>query len=196
MIKEKVVIEKDRIYLENDPFKVVMDIISKNLMEEYSTIVCKNKGRVLDVGFGLGYSANSIYSKVGNYTCIEGNPQIYQKALDWAADKNNVNILFGDWVNVIPLLNEKFDGIFMDTYLDDNYRKFEEFSKPIANKGCILSVYSYFDIREESELFSKYVPIALDERKNYYKNIEEGHTINWTVFDGKKFNGPQPFSLI
>ena len=32
-----------------------MDVLSKQLMEFYSNIVTQNGGKVLDVGFGLGY---------------------------------------------------------------------------------------------------------------------------------------------
>ena len=52
-------------YLDN-PNQVVMDAVSKDLMKAYSNIVCQNKGKVLDVGFGLGYSADAIYNTVGN----------------------------------------------------------------------------------------------------------------------------------
>ena len=57
-----------------------MDIVSKELMEFYSNIVTQNGGKVLDVGFGLGYSADAIYNKLGSYYCIESNPQIFDEA--------------------------------------------------------------------------------------------------------------------
>ena len=41
--------------------------------------------------------------------------------------KDNVHLYFGDWIDVIPTLDVKFDGIFLDTYDDPNYSKFEDY---------------------------------------------------------------------
>ena len=60
-MKDKdLIITETRIEFKDDPNSIVMDVVSKELMEFYSSIVTQNKGRVLDVGFGLGYSANAI----------------------------------------------------------------------------------------------------------------------------------------
>ena len=119
MKEQRVTITDTRITYLDNPNQVVMDVVSKDLMKAYSNIVCQNKGKVLDVGFGLGYSADAIYNTVGNYTCIEINPQIYQEACKWAQNKSNVKIYLGDWIKVIPEMAYRditFDGIFMDTY--------------------------------------------------------------------------------
>ncbi len=159
-----------------------MDIVSKELMEFYSNIVTQNGGKVLDVGFGLGYSADAIYNKVGNYHCIESNPQIFKKAQKWAEGKEEVHLYFGNWVDVIPTLDVKFDGIFMDTYDDPNYSKFEDYAKLISNENCVLSIYSYFACRDTSDLHSHYFEINSAHRENYPKIIEKGHTCNWSYF--------------
>ena len=115
-MKDEVVVFTDKnIHFKNNPRSIVMDSASKSLMEMYSYIVCQNGGNVLDVGFGMGFSANKMSSLANHYTCIEINPQIYERAQNWAKNKSNVTIIFGDWMEVIPKLNQKFDGIFMDT---------------------------------------------------------------------------------
>ena len=163
-----------------------MDIVSKELMEFYSNIVTQNGGKVLDVGFGLGYSADAIYNKLGSYYCIESNPQIFDKARKWASDKTNVHLYFGDWIDVIPSLDVKFDGIFMDTYDDPNYSKFEDYAKLISNKECVLSIFSYFICRDTEDLHSSYFEITSSHRENYPKLIEKGHTCHWSYFiDGE-----------
>ena len=183
---KKVTITDTRISYKDDDSKIVMDVVSKELMEFYSNIVTQNGGKVLDVGFGLGYSADAIYNKLGSYYCIESNPQIYQKALDWAEGKENVHIFKGNWTNVIPEMNLKFDGIFMDTYDDPNYHEFENYSSLIANEGCVLSIFSYFVCRDTKELHSSYFEINSQHRENYPKLIERGHTCNWSYFiDGE-----------
>ena len=54
-MKDKdLIITDTRIEFKDDPNSIVMDVVSKELMEFYSSIVTQNKGKVLDVGFGLG----------------------------------------------------------------------------------------------------------------------------------------------
>ena len=38
-----------------------------------------------------------------------------KKMLNGLKDKQNVHLHFGDWIDIIPSLNKKFDGIYMDT---------------------------------------------------------------------------------
>jgi SAM-dependent methyltransferase len=187
MKNKKVIITDTRISYKDDDSKIVMDIVSKELMEFYSNIVTQNNGNVLDVGFGLGYSANAIYNKIGNYHCIESNPQIFEKAQKWADGKDNVYLYFGDWVDIIPTLEVKFDGIFMDTYDDSNYFKFEDYAKLISNENCVLSVFSYFALRDAKDLHSHYFEINSNHRKTYPKLIEKGHICNWSYFIGGQF---------
>lgn len=184
-MKDKVVVFTEKnIYFKDNPKSVVMDVASKSLMQMYSYIVCQNSGNVLDVGFGMGYSADEISKLANHYTCIEINPQIYENAIKWAMDKPNVEIIFGDWIDIIPTLTKKFDGIFMDTHYDMNYEKFEDFSKLIANENCILSVFNYFSFRDTSKL--NYYDFTLNT-KNFTTNVTSTHTINWTYFKDGNF---------
>ena len=178
----KLVISDEVIYVKDRPREVVMDKGSKGLMELYSTIVTQNKGSILDVGFGMGFSANKIYELSDRYSCIEINYEVYKKALEWSKDKPNTNIYFGNWINVIrdmAVRGIKFDGIFMDTYNDPNHDFFEDYAKSISNEGCILCMFNYFTCRDKSTMNS----ISFDLRGNKFnKNIENNHIVNWTVF--------------
>jgi len=184
MKNKKVVMSDRRIYLESNPRSIVMDIGSKPLTEIYSHIVCQNGGNVLDIGFGMGFSANKMSELSETYTCIEINPQIYETAIQWANDKPNVEIIFGDWVDVIPTLNKKFDGIFMDTHDDENYRKFEEYASIVSKEGTILSIFNYFDLRDRSEL-NEYV--CKMDSLNFAKVVNGIHYVNWTYFKNGNF---------
>ena len=183
----EVIISDNSIRLKDNNRSIVMDKASKSLMDFYSYVVCQNKGDVLDIGFGMGFSAERMYKLADSYSCIEINPQIYQKALIWAEDKPNVNIYFGDWVNIIPELSLggiRFDGIFMDTHLDFNYEKFEEYAKTISNEGCILSIYNYFTQRDSLSM-NEYT-FNLDAG-NYSVPVKDNHKVNWTVFKNREF---------
>lgn len=184
MKNEKVIITNDKIWLENNPRSIVMDVLSDDITEIYSHIVSQNGGDVLDIGFGMGFSANKISQLADTYTCIEINPQIYEKAKEWAKDKSNVEIIFGDWVDVIPKLNKKFDGIFMDTHLDANYNKFEEYAKMVSKEGTILSIFNYFWIRDRKEL-NEYNCIR--DSFSFSRVVAPIHHINWTYYIGGEF---------
>ena len=184
MKNREVIFSKNIIHFKDNPRSIVMDLGSKSLMKMYSYLVCQNGGNVLDVGFGMGFSAEEMSKLANHYTCIEINPQIYEKAIEWAKDKPNVEIIFGDWIDVIPTLTKKFDGIFMDTHCDENYNEFEKYCKTIANENCILSIFNYFALRNPLEL--NYYTCILDIT-NFTTLVTPTHTINWTYFINGNF---------
>ena len=116
-MKGEVYITDDRIQLVNADGMlndgIVMDKIAKDITEEFCKVVHTPNACILDVGFGLGYSANKFYELgVKSLTIIEINEQIYRKAQEWAEDKPNVKVLMGDWELVIPELRtagQKYD---------------------------------------------------------------------------------------
>lgn len=184
MKNTEVIFTKRNIHFKKNDRSVVMDTASKSLMEMYSHVVCQNKGNVLDVGFGMGFSADKMSELADTYTCIEINPQIYENALEWAKDKSNVKIIFGDWFDVIPTLDIKYDGIFMDTHADINYNDFENSCKTISNKNCILSIFNYFSLRDYKSMNS--YPYKLEPSK-FTQLVAPIHYINWTWFNGNEF---------
>jgi len=82
--------------------------------------VCVDKlspyGSVLELGFGLGYSATRIMEhEVESYTVIECDPSMRNKALLWAGQYDNAQVVFGRWQNKIDSVG-KHDCIFFDTF--------------------------------------------------------------------------------
>ena len=187
MQDKKVTITDSRIYFTDHPSSIVMDEVSKGLMKTYSEVVCQNGGQILDIGFGLGYSANYIYDTVGNYSCIEINPQVYEKALEWADGKKNIHIYLGDWTKVIPILAKKgikYDGIFMDTYKDRSYSNFEAAAKTISNQNCCLSIYEYAKLRDKNKLNNKTTFVST---KNYPKRARNYKEVCWAFYVGDNY---------
>lgn len=184
MKNAEVVFGENNITLKDNPRSIVMDKASKSLMDLYSTIVCQNRGDVLDVGFGMGYSADKMSELADSYTCIEINKQVYEKALKWASSKNNVEIIYGDWYDIIPKLTRKFDGIFMDTHYDPNYTKFEELSKLIAKEGCILSIFNYFLIRPVEEINTINQELSFN---SFSKLVTPTHRVSWAFYSDGEF---------
>lgn len=74
-------------------------------------------GDVLEIGFGLGYSASEIQKfPIKSYTVIECDKHTYNRALEWKKQYNHpINIIFEKWENVYYKL-PKFDCVFFDDY--------------------------------------------------------------------------------
>jgi guanidinoacetate N-methyltransferase len=74
-------------------------------------------GDVLEIGFGLGYSATEIQKfPIKSYTVIECDVGAYQRALRWKEKYNHkINIIHDRWENVYKSL-PKFDCLFFDDY--------------------------------------------------------------------------------
>jgi hypothetical protein len=121
--------------------------------------------RVLDIGFGLGYSAKAFYAHgVGEYVCVEINENIYQDALNWMSNpigyENESGLLAVD-SSPISLVNSSWQD-FVAENATDNFRNFgfdiiyyspnqDEFGNmdlfsglaQVARAGTILSIQGY-----------------------------------------------------
>jgi len=186
---QEVTITSKRIQLKNTEGMlnngIVMDVVAKPITREFCNIVGSSRGDILDIGFGLGYSANSFYSiGVKSYTCIEINKQIYKTACNWAKDKDNVTIILGDWIDIIPTLDKKFDGIFMDTYEDENYSKFEEYAKLVSKENCCLSIWEYPGHKNPEFLNLKKI---FFNPGPYELRVKPFHEMGWSYFVAGEF---------
>jgi len=105
-------------YLLKDDDLIVMPYWEYPIMKQAAKTICKNGGRVLNVGFGLGIVDTYIQEEgVDEHWIIENSPTILQKMKDegWY-DKENVVVVEGDWREVYPIEGVKFDGIYYDTF--------------------------------------------------------------------------------
>lgn len=163
----------------------------KNLEKKHVEIVSQNGGHILEVGFGLGCSANEfINSNILSYTCIEINNIIYQYALDWAKNKLNTNIIYGAWEDIIPTLINKYDGIYYSSSLID-YSLFYKMCKPLCKIGTIISIQGYAfelspnDANIESNIPEPHFYDDIFTKQLYYSLIDkEYYKVYWNIFDG------------
>ncbi len=72
-------------------------------------------GDVLEIGFGLGYSATQIQKfPIRSHTIIECDNNVVVKAREWANNQPHpVNIIHGKWQEMMALVG-RFDSIFFD----------------------------------------------------------------------------------
>lgn len=88
----------------------------------------KPRGDVLEIGFGLGYSAFYIQEhSPRRHTIVESDPTVIQKAKEWAKGKANIKIVEGMWQDKLTTLGE-FDAIFFDDYSSFNQETAAEIS--------------------------------------------------------------------
>lgn len=86
-------------------------------------------GDVLEIGFGLGYSATRIQKHhPRSHTIIECDTLVIEKAKKWAQNYTNVKIVCGYWQEQLESLS-LFDIIFFDDYTPftaEEVKKIEE----------------------------------------------------------------------
>ena len=132
-ISQSLVFNKSNIVFEDTNY-VMMDW-EDPLMSSSAAYVCENGGDILEIGFGMGISANYIQSHtINSHTIIENHPDMIPKAQAWAADKSNVTIIEGSWYDIKDSLST-YDGLFMDTYGDKNMNNFSSSLSSFMKEG-------------------------------------------------------------
>ena len=103
----------------------VMQRWEEPYMKRLAEICTARGGTVLEIGYGMGISANVISQqpKVQKHVFVEGNQQVFQNALKWTTEENRkarrskVQGQFGFWEDVLPdMAGDRYDGILFDPY--------------------------------------------------------------------------------
>ena len=189
---EKLIITNEDIIIPNvKGVKYVMHAAETSLMYKLAEIVTKNGGDILEIGFGMHISADGVQSNpnVTSHTIIEVHPEIYQNALLWSKDKPNTKILFGDWIDVLPTIQSKFDGVLHDTHLDPNISKFLDYIKPNCKEGTIIGFFE--GPTKDSRVSAIRHKLTDVEFKSLpYKNSHfkyGDYELQYTIFNGVNF---------
>jgi guanidinoacetate N-methyltransferase len=96
----------------------VMQSWERPLMHVLAKAVASSHGDVLEIGFGMGLSAQALVdSGCRSYTVIEAHPTVAHAARAWAERQPvPTRVIEGFWQDVVPELGPDFDGILFDTY--------------------------------------------------------------------------------
>jgi hypothetical protein len=135
--------------LKNNNYQVMME-----WEKPYMEALIKNlnpTGDVLEIGFGLGYSANEIQkNNIKSHTIIESDKNVLKKLKIWAEkQKNKVHIIEGFWQENLNKL-DKFNSIFIDDspnkkYPDkENIRGYDFFYRVLKNHVNINTRMSWY----------------------------------------------------
>ena len=150
--------------------EVMMDW-EDSIMEKSAEFICHNKGDILEIGFGMGICADYIQAQgVNSHTIVEIHPQIIEKLKIWADDKSNVTIVEGDWYTVNNL--STYDGIFIDTYGDDNWNNVKPFVLNKSKDGAKITYWNNFDSKNNEHSFDSisFESISISSDSNTYMN--------------------------
>ena len=133
---------KEEILLDSNNEQVMMEW-EKPYMEACIDFL-QPKGNVLEIGFGMGYSATQIQKhKPKSYTIIECDPKVIKKCKEWAENYNNVTIIESKWQEVI--CTDRL-GIYDEVFFDD-------FPNNIEN----ISPMQMFQINNRIHLFIEFL---------------------------------------
>jgi len=87
-----------------------------NLRRRVDDLVIEEGADVLEVGFGLGYSADRIQeARPRSHTILECAPEVLRRARLWAAGRPGVAVVEGTWQARLPELGT-FDRVFLDDH--------------------------------------------------------------------------------
>jgi len=190
---EKLIISDESIRIpEEHRDGIVMHKGEKSLMRKLAEIATKNGGDILEIGFGMHLSADGVQSNpnVTSHTIIEVHPEIYKHALSWAKNKPNTEIILGDWIDILPTLDKKFDGVLHDTHLDTNLPKFLDYIKPNCKINTIVAFFEYNGNR--NYITGVRIPMVSDEYESLpYKDnnafLKNSYELQYTIFNGNTF---------
>ncbi len=177
-LSQSLTIEDSKIHFTGDSGieqQVMMDW-EDTLMSGSASFITQNGGDILEIGFGMGISANYIQShSISSHTVIENHPDIIPLALDWSSERPNTNVITGSWYEVLSSL-DKYDGIFYDTYGDEDLYRFESsVTSLIRTNGLVCwwntlntsgSIFSFDDI--EYQVFDINPPANSYYNSNQY----------------------------
>ena len=159
----------------SDGAEVMMDWEAP-IMEKSAEFVCHNKGDILEIGFGMGICADYIQAQgVNSHTIVEIHPQIIEKLKIWANGKSNVTIIEGDWYTVNNL--STYDGIFVDTYGDDNWSNVKPFVLNKSKNGAKITYWNNEEKEYNPYLFDSisYEKIPVVPEDNMYTSIKDDY---------------------
>ena len=121
------------------------------IMEKSTEYICQSKGDILELGFGMGISADYIQAQgVNSHTIVEIHPQVIARLKTWASGKSNVTIVEGDWETVSL---GTYDGIFIDPYDPVDGTDFSNIKQYTIDKGKSGTKMTYWNPGDTTNLY-------------------------------------------
>jgi protein arginine N-methyltransferase 2 len=153
--------------------KAVMMDWEDTIMYASAQYVAENGGNILEIGYGMGISANYIQSfRPTSHTVVEIHPEIASQARRWSKGGEGITVLEGDWFNLKKEIqaNAPYDGIFYDAYGDENEQKLVDFCISILNKGGRFTLWNPlpYPFREQKKVTNEQITYDIIDLSNVY----------------------------
>lgn len=191
IVNERIVSYIHSLEKNNSPLLMEMEALAKETdvpiirkeMESYlrTMVLMKKPVRILELGCAIGYSAilmSEVMPKDCKITTIENYDKripIAKSFIEKADRGSDIELIFGDAMEVVPTLQYKYDFVFMDA-AKAQYINFLPLVLDVMNKGAILIadnvlqegdlVESKFTITRRNRTIHKRIREFLYEVKN------------------------------
>jgi guanidinoacetate N-methyltransferase len=145
---EKATFTEEELVIQGHP---VMERWEDSYMEELARICTMNGGDILEIGFGMGISAEYIQThSIDNHIIIEANTDVFNMLTQFAKESARpITALHGFWQDLTKTLpDSSIDGILFDTYpltkdeIHQNHFTFFAEAFRLLRPGGILTYYS------------------------------------------------------
>ena len=169
--KDDILTFEDTRIVHMDLYEVMMDWEAP-IMEKSAEYICQSKGDILEIGFGMGICSDYIQAEgVNSHTIVEIHPQILERLNTWASSKSNVTVIEGDWYTVNGL--STYDGIFLDTFGDDNFKNFKTFVLSKGKSGAKVTYWNNTSEQVNNYAFDNisFEPVSVTPSQNNYTDI-------------------------
>lgn len=157
------------VLLGENALPVLMEWEKAYLEEAVETL--KPKGDVLEIGFGLGFAADSIQKKnPKSHVIIESDQDLLERAKQWSAKHPKTKILEGIWQEKIKNLGQ-FDCILFDGYIPFSVEELQQ----NAELGQELSKKAKGAHNMLEKAFTKYKDVKFtdDQIKHFLKEVQK-----------------------
>ena len=161
---------KEEILLNDDGHQIMMEW-ERPYMEACIDML-QPRGHVLEIGFGLGYSATQIQKyKPLSHTIVECDPIVIKKAKEWAKDYNNIIIVEDIWQKVVCTDRLKiYDEVFMDDFpLEYDKTNLRESMRQANRLQLFVDLMLNYHLRSGSKISAYICPGESLHEDEYWK---------------------------
>lgn len=182
--------------------KLELEKIKKEALEEHIPIIMddtlevlenilkeKNVNKILEIGTAVGYSAicfSEFLSDNGKIDTIEREEDRVIKAkenIKRAEVEDKINIYFGDAVEILPTLNDKYDMVFIDAAKGKYPFFLEQALLLINNTGIIVADNVLYKGYVMSNYNKHKQRTAVRNLREYIKEIQENPSLETEILE-------------
>ena len=182
--------------------KIQLEIIKKKALEGHIPIIMddtleyiyklyegKKINTILEIGTAVGYSAicfTKFLNEDGIIDTIERDEKRIEEAksnIKKAEVENNINIIYGDAVEILPTINKKYDMIFIDA-AKGKYPFFLKEALRMLNKdGIILADNILYKGYVMSDYNKHKQRTAVRNLREYIKEVSENPNLETEILE-------------